>query len=350
MKEILNTYRPFIEQRLETFMKDSSNDLNRWSPFLRSRILEYTLRGKMIRGALVFIGATLANENFSDMESASDAAAAMELLQSFLLIHDDIMDQDDTRRGAPAIHKQFRDMAITEKWSDPEHSAISLGICAGDIAAFWAMEILSGLKLPESRYRKILSIASREIAFVGAAQMQDIVHGIDQKKTDIDSILDVYRYKTGRYTFSLPLILGWLIAGGDDAGVAILAELGEEMGIIFQVQDDYIGLFGDPKNSGKPNTSDVEENKKTLYRYFLFESDAPEEILSLFGTQNLKPDDIINIQNSCHSLRVLDKTAEIRKKSEQSCSALIKKLTVICGNKSVNFLDDILIYIGNRGK
>ncbi|GAB6090976.1 polyprenyl synthetase family protein [Spirochaeta dissipatitropha] len=349
MKEFLDTYRPLIENRLEIFLEDSSRDLNKWGPFLRSRILEYTLRGKMIRGALVFLGAALADEGFSDLDSASDAAAAMELLQSFLLIHDDIMDQDDTRRGAPAIHKQFRDMAISETWSDPGHSAISLGICAGDIAAFWAVEILSGLKLPESTYRKILSIASREIALVGAAQMQDVVHGVDPEDTDINSILDVYRYKTGRYTFSLPLMLGWLIAGGDDTGVSILAELGEEMGVIFQIQDDYIGLFGDPENSGKPNTSDVEENKKTLYRYFLFDSDAPVEIRSLFGTQNLQSDHIRNIQDSCHTHGVLEKTAEIRKISEQSCALLIEKLSDRCGSKSINILDNILMYIGNRG-
>ncbi|MFP4483257.1 MAG: polyprenyl synthetase family protein [Spirochaetota bacterium] len=326
MIEQLERGRALILPRLEALMTRFGDDLagiNAWGPDVCRRVLAYSNRGKMIRGSLVIAaaeafgsgsespGRALAGDAASGTGTAStavvDAACAMELLQSFLLIHDDIMDNDDTRRGAPSVHAQYRDGA--EGWGVRDHTdgaagnardafGRSMAICAGDVTLLLAQRVLAALDVADDVYRRVNSLVAREIALVGIAQMNDLYFGyLAESDAEVtvtkDDVYKLYRYKTGRYTFSLPLAMGAVFAGLSGGGLDLLMAYGEEVGIVFQVVDDDIGLFGETEATGKPVGSDIIADKKTLHRQYLLEaldgSDAGtrDRVVAHFGDPGL---------------------------------------------------------------
>jgi len=305
----LNDARLGISQRLPYLVHERYEYLqsvNRWGLDLADSLVEFTARGKMIRGVLVLMGAALYGR--SQDEVTLDAAAAMELLQSFLLIHDDIMDEDTQRRGGPSIHARYAEQGAGEGYEHTEHLGLSLGICAGDVSAFLAMDILSRLDCKPEALRDLLSLVTREIISVGVAQMNDVSFGFHPSEVVPHDIREVYRYKTGRYTFSLPLSMGALLAGADETATTRLNEIGEYMGVVFQIKDDEIGLYENGDDIGKPAGSDVRENKKTLYRAYLLEAvnaDERARLTTIFGNRQLSEDDLSYVRSlmETHGIR-----------------------------------------------
>jgi geranylgeranyl diphosphate synthase type I len=189
----------------------------------------------------------------------------MELFQAGLLIHDDIMDRDELRRGKASMHASYRDEVSAKGAFDAPHLGGSLGICAGDICFFKGFGALAravqGLPLGS----RILELCSGELTVVALAQMSDCRFGGLPEEPGEEAILAVYRGKTARYSFSLPIACGAMLAG-DEAPAKGLFAVGELAGLVFQLRDDEIGLFGDPAVTGKGAYSDLRENKKTLMR------------------------------------------------------------------------------------
>ncbi len=271
-----------------------------------NRLEEYTSRGKMLRGCLVILGydvfkgkgeAAHETRNSSGAEAALLAGAAMELFQSGLLAHDDIMDRDRVRRGAATMHVGYEHTLERGRYDDPPHHGEALAICVGDLAYFAAFQLLTEMPVAASRAVQAANIAARELCVVGIAQMQDVANGAARPHSvnpfrdaptdpSEEDILRLYRYKTGRYTFSLPLALGCAIAGGGEADRLALEEAGEELGILFQLKDDELGLFADEKVLGKPVGADIRENKKTIFRRRLLaraDAEARTKLEAMFG-------------------------------------------------------------------
>lgn len=294
------------------------------------RLKGYVLRGKLIRGALVFLGYDAVDGDPARRDAAClPAAAAMELTQSFLLIHDDIMDKDEVRRGVPSLHRQYREYAKGRDVSDPDHLGLSLGICVGDVAVFLAMELLAMAEaaaggLPPGTF---LGTYARELNLVGLAQMDDVFFGQASEEPSVDRVVQVYRFKTGRYTFSLPLALGAILSGGDDARQSALARFGEELGVVFQIKDDEIGIFGDDEHIGKPGGSDISANKKTVFRQLLISRGAPAATMELFGKASLTPEEVSSVRDSMRSLGVLSAAGELsavhRKRAEEALAQVV---------------------------
>jgi geranylgeranyl diphosphate synthase type I len=152
-----------------------------------------------------------------------------------------------------------------------------MGICAGDIGFFLAFELFSGLNVDCERRNSVSGMWSRELCYVGLAQMQDLHLGASEAATSARDILDLYLYKTARYSFSVPLVTGWVLGGGGPGMRPGLELFGEHMGLLFQLKDDELGLLGRPSQLGKTVGSDIRENKKTLYRWHLFRKATPED-------------------------------------------------------------------------
>jgi len=272
------------------------------------RLIEFALRGKMLRGCLVRLGFELVKgREPSELEgdSLSQAAAAVELFQSGLLVHDDIMDRDRVRRGHATLHVGYETTLASGSYDDPQHYGEALAICAGDLAYFAAFSMLASL--PSAKGAGSCAIASRELALVGIAQMQDVVNGAVRKttkntfRTDFnaepshDDILSLYRYKTGRYTFSMPLALGADLADADLDIKQGLEKAGEALGLLFQLKDDELGLFADEVLLGKSVGADIRENKKTLFRLKLFEradSEQKTKLFKIFGNHEASTEDL----------------------------------------------------------
>lgn len=297
----LEKYKNSIEKYLKNFffsLKEELSDVNRWGSDLSDRLLEFSLQGKMIRGALTIASCEMLSGTVPPW--IIPVAGAFELIHSSLLIHDDIMDNDLYRRGEKTIFFQYIDIGKGEIRGDSSHFGKSLGICAGDIGFFLAQKILSDTELnPETRNR-IFEFWANELVRVGLAQMQDVYFSISRRQVEEDEILNLYRFKTARYTFSIPLVTGAIAARADRQTISLLEKLGEHMGIIFQIKDDELGLFGTEEETGKPVGTDIRERKQTLYAFYLFkmvpESEA-ETLRALYEKKTITVSDLQNIKD-----------------------------------------------------
>ena len=213
------------------------------------------------------------------------AAAALELLHASALVHDDVMDASDTRRGQPAVHRRFASRHAASGWRG---SAADFGagaaILIGDLLLAWTDEMLraSGLA-PDAVWRGLGELdAMRTEVFSG--QFLDLV-GQASGASAVDSALRVVTYKSAKYTVERPLHLGAELACATRPGVAgpgraagdqapcpegrlaarqAFTDYGIPIGIAFQLRDDILGVFGDPAKTGKPVIDDLREGKRTV--------------------------------------------------------------------------------------
>ena len=299
MMDYLQKVRPGIAQEISGILRENAAKLGAISPMgaeLAERLEAYARAGKMIRGILVRLGYARCAAEAPDaaMDRVLDrAGAAMEFLQAGLLIHDDIMDRDTMRRGNTTVHAQYERDAEAANAADPAHHGVSLGVCAGDVAFFLGFHALASLPVPPAhreRARQVAAYSARELCWVGVAQMQDVRNGAGGIGSDPDpaQILRIYRYKTGRYTFSLPLAVGALLADAGPEHIQALDQAGENLGVVFQLKDDELGIYGDSAQSGKRADSDIREDKKTLLRHFLFaaaDAELRARLETIFGNR-----------------------------------------------------------------
>jgi geranylgeranyl diphosphate synthase, type I len=323
MTESVAALRAHLEEYFQRHA-DRLLSLKPWGPDVRHRLQQYSQRGKLIRGALVPFAYRTCHPKDPSPEVCFGAGVAMELLQAFLLIHDDIMDQDSLRRGEPAIHTQYEHASPSKP--DSGQYGVSMGICTGDVAAFLAMEQMSTLPVPAELGNEMTAEVAREIVLVGLAQMQDVHHGYI-RETDTASILDVYTYKTGRYTFSLPLSLGSRLAGCSPDQIETMRKFGEHAGRIFQIRDDQLGLFGSSNEIGKSAGSDIREDKKTIFRNYLLQRIGDDHpVRGYFGSNEIGDPEIEKVRHAILDTGVLDEIDRMVSSEQAHAEHLIESL------------------------
>ncbi len=324
-----------VAQALREFIaakRPSLEAVNSLGPDAGDRLLEFALTGKLVRGCLVPLGWAFGPAG-GRMESAPRAAiqagAAMERIQSGLLVHDDIMDRDLTRRGRDSIFQQYAQAASRQRHSDPGHVGEALGICAGDVAFFLAFECLAGLDAAPAIRASLLGMCAAELTPVGIAQMQDVAGGAASADMEEQDIVRLYRYKTSRYSFSLPLMCGATIAQAGAPLLSLLESIGETIGVLFQIRDDELGLFGDERELGKPVGSDVREGKKTLLRARLMARAGARErerLARIFGNRTATRRDLEFVRSCVLSLGVRESLAATGEELRSRALGLIESL------------------------
>lgn len=248
----LKQVRARVDARLARFLDDKRKEAARLSDAnvqLVEAVAGLTLRGgKRLRPATLYAGFVAANAK-GDAQNTDDAGAALELLQTYLLIHDDWMDGDDERRGAPSVHAHFRDA-----FGD-EHLGASLGVLAGDLASGFAWELLGESPFPAGR------AAEGHAAF--AKLHQEVVFGQQLDLLKHADVALVHQLKTGSYTVRGPLCIGALLGNATAQQLSALEQYGEPLGLAFQLRDDLLGTFGDSSATGKPTWNDIRAGKNT---------------------------------------------------------------------------------------
>lgn len=297
-----------------------------WGKDTFARIFQSAEKGKLLRGALVLFSA---QEYGHKIDRATlRVAALMELAHTGLLIHDDIMDQDKMRRGEKSIYIQFggktRDLGL----ANHEELGEALGICAGDIVFFMIFHEISKLDVPV----RVVEVFSRELMLCAFGQMQDVASA---SLTEED-ILDLYRNKTGRYSFSLPLMLGGALAKVPDQETEKMITFGQAIGPIFQIADDRIGIFGTQEGIGKPVGSDIKEGKNTLCWYLLKKAVSESKRKILEGMEGHTPSkkDILYIQAQIRGNGIDLMIARIEEKLEVQVRSSIEALQLSRNGKS----------------
>ncbi len=260
-QKLMKEYKEKIEESLSAFFREKKRSLEHWSSREACDILEeYTLRGgKRIRAILMILGYQLYGGK--DEKEIIKASSSLELIQSYLLIHDDIMDQSELRRGKKTVHRIYEDLHLRRGYAgSPRRFGENMGIILGDLANAYAMEILAASRFPADRKIKAMEKLNEIIEYTGYGQIIDIYSGMVSDFREEDVLL-LHKYKTARYTIEGPLVLGAILAGHSGEG---LENFAIPVGIAFQLKDDILGLFGSEEKLGKPVTSDLAEGKKTL--------------------------------------------------------------------------------------
>lgn len=196
------------------------------------------------------------------------AAAAVEWFQTAALIHDDVLDGSDTRRGAPAAHRRFEALH-RDRGLDGDAGAFgsASAILAGDIALMIAQRALAYACAPHPDGARAMTLFAEMAELCTAGQYLDMriaAEPLDALDGLEDQILATMRSKTASYSCEHPLAIGAALAGATDAQVQAMREIGVPLGIAFQLRDDVLGLVGDPAVTGKPAGDDVREGKRTL--------------------------------------------------------------------------------------
>ena len=219
--------------------------------------------GKRLRAGYCYWGWRAAGGDPAD-DGVVQAAASLEWLQSSALVHDDIMDASDVRRGRPAMHRAFAQQHRDAGWrGDADRYGLGSGILLGDLLLSWADEMFSTAPLPPevlARAAPYLHACKTEVV---AGQFLDLTSSAAGDGS-VAVAMQVVRYKAAKYTVERPLHLGASLAGADDGLIEALTRYGVPVGEAFQLRDDVLGVFGDAAVTGKPAGDDLREGKRTV--------------------------------------------------------------------------------------
>jgi geranylgeranyl diphosphate synthase type I len=229
---------------------------------LADALVQLVAGGKRLRPAFCYWGHRAAGGR--DGEAIVKAAAALELFQACAIIHDDVMDGSDTRRGMPSAHRRFAGLHRSEGWQgDPEAFGEGAAILLGDLCLAWSDEMLatSGFA-PDELARGDRVFAEMRTELMGG-QYLDL---LEQARGggSVARALRVARFKSAKYTIEKPLHLGAALAGADQEVLDGCSGYGLPLGEAFQLRDDLLGVFGDPAQTGKPAGDDLREGKRTV--------------------------------------------------------------------------------------
>lgn len=233
---------------------------------LAGRLSDFVLNGgKRIRPRFGLAGWSAASPADATVpDEILTACAALELIQACALIHDDIVDASDTRRGRPTVHRSIEAAHRDLGWSgDPARYGVSQAILVGDLALAWADEMFVTSGVDPAALGRALEPWYAMKTEVLSGQMLDIL-AESSGATDEETPARVNRFKTAAYTVERPLHIGAALAGAAPDTVTALREFGVAVGQAFQLRDDMLGVFGDPEVTGKPSGDDLREGKRTL--------------------------------------------------------------------------------------
>ena len=290
-----------INKSLAAFLEKIRREykLHLVNPILFESIKDFTLRdGKRIRPILLILSYKGYSSPDKKLSPAFyNAATCIEFLHNFMLIHDDIIDRSDLRRGKPTLHRL---LGKAVKTKEPEKLGYNLSIVAGDIVYALAIDAFLSIQEAPQRKERALKYFIQTAAFTAMGEFIDILHGVEaiDKITEKDVFLN-YTLKTARYTFECPLVVGAILAGAQDKDIKKISQLGILIGQAFQIQDDILGIFDSEKNIGKSILSDIVESKKTLlvcHAYHKLSAQKRKEFMDHFSKPQKSYADLLSIR------------------------------------------------------
>ena len=287
MGPIDNRLADAIENELQLWEKVDSSLVD---PFASLKELVFS-GGKRLRPAFFHWAHVGAGGN-PNSSKAIDVAAAIEMLHAFALAHDDVMDRSEARRGEPSIWQRFANLHEEHRWlGNSLHFGEAAAILVGDLAHVLADKLMSHSS------PIVLQLWEELRLEVNIGQYLDVLSGA-KGKFDHSSARKILEYKTGRYSVQRPLQLGAAVAGQYDELHKPLTDFGQPVGVVFQLRDDLLGVFGNAEMTGKPTGDDLREGKPTplMAEAFAHASEQQRSILGKIGSNDLSEKEINDIQ------------------------------------------------------
>ncbi|WP_458110880.1 polyprenyl synthetase family protein [Arthrobacter sp. R1-13] len=288
----------FLTSR-QSIMSTISQDID---PLMGS-IANLVTGGKRLRALMCYWGWRGAGGNASATEVVT-AGSALELFQAAALIHDDIIDRSDTRRGGPSVHRRFSQLHADQGWSlDSERFGHAAAILTGDLCLSFSEESFTDIgerAASGSQARLIFNLMRAEVM---AGQYLDILEEVAGPLRDragaVTRAQSIIRFKSAKYSTEHPLALGGALAGASEELLRGYSAFALPLGEAFQLRDDVLGVFGDPVTTGKPAGDDLKEGKRTVLVAFALDLATPQEsafIDSRLGRPDLTDEDVAEIR------------------------------------------------------
>ncbi|MFU8947770.1 polyprenyl synthetase family protein [Mycetocola zhadangensis] len=314
----------FISSR-ESILSQVGSGLDPFAAFSR----EFLSGGKRFRARFCYWGwqsvtdapAHVDIDGRASLDDVVSAASALEIFHAAALVHDDIIDNSDTRRGAPSAHRRFEQLHKDGGWAgngaDYGRAAATL---LGDLLLGWSDELLDDALDHCSRpvARAARAEFNRMRTEVTAGQYLDILEERAWRSHDDDSQLSRARqvliYKSAKYSIESPLALGGLLAGATDAQLKALRAFGLPLGVAFQLRDDLLGVFGDASVTGKPSGDDLREGKRTVLIALTraaIPASASHIIDELLGDPELTDEQIASLQATIRESGAVDQVESL---------------------------------------
>lgn len=310
-----------IQLRIYRFLEEKQQQANEIGEELAPIL--YEIRhllsgGKRFRPYCMFLGMQAASERplaevFSQYpllrEQALTLGAALECFHAAALVHDDIIDRSETRRGRSSVHYSFTQMHQERKWrGSASHFGLSAAVLVGDLLQFWADELFS-CALTDSEEASILCQRvyphihrmRTEVAYGQYFDTLEEQHThFAEYSVQLERTTRILLYKTAKYTVEAPLLIGASLLGASPTLLEALSEFAIPAGVAFQLRDDLLGVFGDPKITGKPAGDDLITGKRTVLTALTRKS--------LSDSQRQLFDELLGTDLSAEQVRMLQKT------------------------------------------
>lgn len=337
-RDYLKSYVVQVEPVLKTYLDEKLKDAAKISKTSEEKLgiseqminnyKTFVSGGKKIRGSLIFFGYDLAHG--STNKDILFASISIEIIHGALLMHDDIMDEDQIRRGMPTIHKRYEDFHQKNfAKGKASHYGISMGIDLGDDGIFMGMEVLASANLPEKNKNQAMIALSRLLEQTSYGQAMDVSYELLPKATEKD-VVRIHTYKTAFYTIGGPLAIGATLAGASAGVLSAVAKYGQAVGVAFQLRDDELGLYSTEEKLGKPIGSDIREDKNTVLRIKAIELTKRNDrnfLLQAYGNSQLQYNDIKRVQSITKDSGALAYSQKLSRRLVEKGKRVIPKIT-----------------------
>ena len=359
-----------VSQRVEDFLAAREAEVELFGDeaiLLHGAAAESVRGGKRLRARFCFAGwravrehsseAVAPTERFPDIKTLSEAptedvlavAAALEVFHAAALVHDDIVDNSDTRRGRPSAHRALEAAHRARGWvGDPARFGRSGALLLGDLLVAWSDDLLEeGLAVATPAHaaagRREFALMRSEVTigqFLDVAEESAYVTEADDRHAE--RALRIASLKSARYSIQQPLVIGAAIAGADAAQQGALVAFGHPVGMAFQLRDDVLGVFGDAEATGKPSGDDLREGKRTVLVAYAREA-LPTGSRRLFdemlGDPSLEPDQIAAMQQTIRDTGALERVEDLILDYTRTAERALSGAPL--GNRSVSELREL---------
>ena len=354
MNEFLTYYKE-EKASLEKMIEEYNNNLlNEKDSYLKDNLAIFAKlnsKGKRIRGILVNLGYKIKKEKST---YSYPLALAYEVFQTSILVHDDIIDQDDLRRDEKTIHyynkEKYQDKSSLK---EVEHFSNSIALCMGDYGLFLANQIIASSYSQDNNLSKVLTYFNETVLNTIKGELLDVILPFEDKYIGIsksileEKILDIYRLKTSHYTITGPLLIGMILSGAEDEEIESIKEFGEKVGIAFQIQDDILGLYSN--EIGKVQSSDIKEGKETLLYAYTKNTPYSEELDKYYG-KDIKDQSIIEkVKDIIEKSNALEKATNLMNSLYDESIIMVDNMNFIKEEDKI-ILKGFVEYLRNRRK
>ncbi|MFJ4045555.1 polyprenyl synthetase family protein [Microbacterium sp. NPDC089987] len=312
-----------VAERLDCFVQSIRSRSAEYGPdaelFLDAAVT--TLQGgKRLRARFAHAGWLAA----AGASTTTDAAlwglgAALEVFQSAALVHDDLIDNSDTRRGRPASHRALEAAHRDAGWhGDAAAFGRSTAVLLGDLLVAWSDDLLEESLIGHPHAAPTRTEYARMRRDVTVGQMLDVTEesawSVNPPASLLERALRVASLKSARYSVEQPILLGATLGGADQRLLVRLRAFGHPVGMAFQLRDDMLGVFGDPAVTGKPAGDDLREGKRTALIAIARETlppDARAHLDARIGDPDLTADEVVQLQELIRETGAADRVEQM---------------------------------------